>query len=240
MLVEPLDSLRAIKIISFIPDLTPSDRRVATLIIEHYRRRDGRCDPGIERLSALLGLSTRTVFRSIKRLEAAGLIKRIRHGGYAHRNRYVPNWPRLAELCAAWNERLKLGAKARSANLSPSERHASHVEPDSRVTQTYKANLHKQTYRDSRESKESPAPPTARNANPIVCTNSRDAASVAAERRWTDALHQRFASMPMTYGEIIEAITPDIREAATKAEMNSRGAGLAYILRALKLVGSKC
>ena len=46
--------------------------------------------------------------------------------------------------------------------------------------------------------------------------------------------------MPMTYGEIIEAITPDIREAATRAEMNNRGAGLNYILRALKIAGPKC
>jgi predicted transcriptional regulator len=240
MPVKPLDSLLAIKVVSLLPDLRPSDRRVATLIIEHYRRRDGRCDPGIERLSNLLGLSSRTVFRSLKRLEAARLIKRIRHGGYSGKNKYVPNWARFAELSIAWNDRLQLAAKSRLANLSPSERHSSHVDPDSSVTQTYKANLHKQTYRDSRGSTGIPATPTVPKTNLVVSVNSADAATAAAERRWTSALHQRFSSMPVTYGDILEAISPDMREAATEAEMNNRGAGLHCILRALKIPASQC
>jgi hypothetical protein len=69
---------------------------------------------------------------------------------------------------------------------------------------------------------------------------SRDAAATAAERRWSDDLHQRYGSMPMTYADIIQAIDPDMLVAATQAEMNSRGAGLAYIIRKLKLAGSKC
>jgi hypothetical protein len=240
MPVKPLDTLLAIKVINLMGGLKPSDRRVAAALIEHYNRDSERCDPGLQRLSALLGLSTRTIIRSTKRLEVVGLFKKYRHGGRFRTNHYVPNWPRFAEYRTTWERRFKLAAKTRAANLSPSVRQTSHVEPDSGVTQTYRANLHKQTYRDSRGSKESPATATARNANPVVCTNSRDAASVAAERRWTDALHQRFASKPITYGEIIEAITPDIREAATKAEMNQRGAGLAYIIRALKLSGPRC
>src|SRR5690349_19527218 len=131
MPVEPLDSLLAIKIIGLMPDLRPSDRRVATLIIEHYNRRNDRCDPGIERLSSFLGLSRRTVFRSLKRLEATGLIKRIRHGGPSRRNKYVPHWARLAELSTAWNERLWLSAKSCGANLSPLGRHSGHEKRDS-------------------------------------------------------------------------------------------------------------
>ena len=238
MSVKPLDSLLAIKVISLVSDLRPSDRRVATLIIEHYRRRDDRCDPGIERLSSLLGLSRRTVFRSLKRLEAAGLIKRIRHGGYSHRNRYVPNWARLAELSTAWNERLHLAAKSRAANLSPSERHSSPGERDSTVTQTYKANLHNQTYRDSRGSKDKQAATSFRQGN--VPVSSRDAAVAAAERCWTDALQRHFGSMPITYGEIIEAIDPQMQAAATQAEMKRRGAGFYYIVRQLKLGAARC
>ena len=52
-----------------------------------------------------------------------------------------------------------------------------------------------------------------------------DAASTVAERHWTGALHRQFSSMPITYGEIIEAIDPQIRAAATQAEMKRRGAG---------------
>src|SRR5581483_4195548 len=240
MPIEPLDSLLAIKIIGLMPDLRPSDRRVAMLIIEHYRRRDGRCDPGIQRLSALLGLSTRTIMRALGRRERAGLIKRIRHGGYSHRNRYVPNWPRFAELCAAWNQRFKVGAKARMANLSPLERHLGHVCGDGDVTQTYKANRYKQTDRDSRGSKRGISPPTrgGRTAT-IASVASRSAAATAAERRLSDDLHRRFGSMPMTYAEIIQAIDPDMLVAATQAEMKQRGAGINYIIRALKLVGPR-
>ena len=125
MPVKPLDTLLAIKIINVMPGLRLSDCRVGALLIEHYNRESGRCDPGIERMSALLGLSTRTVMRAIKRLEAAGLFKKVRHGGYSHRNSYVPNWSRFAGLLDAWNERLKLAANSRGTKLSPSARHTS-------------------------------------------------------------------------------------------------------------------
>jgi DNA-binding transcriptional ArsR family regulator len=236
MPVQPIDSLLAIKIIGLMPDLRPSDRRVAILIIEHYNRTDERCDPGIHRLSALLRLSTRTVMRALARLEKAGLIKRIRHGGYSHRNRYIPNWPRFAELRVAWNEQFKLAANARAANLSPSKRHTRHVACDSDVTQTYKANQHKQTLKDSRGSNRSLSPPTRVGRPPATApVASKQAAATAAERRLSDDLHQQFASMPMTYGEIIQAIDADMLAAATEAEMKRRGGGVDHIIRALKL-----
>jgi hypothetical protein len=54
-----------------------------------------------------------------------------------------------------------------------------------------------------------------------------------------DDLHRQFSSMPTTYGEIIEAISTEMREAATQAEMKRRGAGLDYIVRQLKLAGPR-
>lgn len=240
MSVKPLDSLLAIKIIGLVPDLRPSDRRVAMLIVEHYNRQNDRCDPGVERLATFLGLSRRTVFRALKRLEVAGLIKRIRHGGNSQRNKYVPNWLRFAELSAAWNERLGFAKKSRAADLSPSVRHSSHVERDRDVTQTYKANLHKQTYRDSRESdKRALTPTTPRRLYPVGAANSADAAMAAAERRWMNDLHHQFSSMPITYGQIIEAIDLQMRAVATQAEMKRRGAGLDYVVRQLKLGGTR-
>jgi hypothetical protein len=240
MSVKPLDTLLAIKIIGLMPGLLLSDRQVGILLFEHYNRQTGRCDPGIERLSALLGLSTRTIMRSTKRLEAARLFNKARHGGYSRRNSYGPNWPRFAELLAAWNKRLKFAAKSRGTGLSPSERHTSHVEPDGHVTQTYKANLPKKTYRDSRESnKRTPTPATPQRLYPVRVTDPADAATVTAERRWMDDLHRQFSSMPMTYGEIIEAIDPQMRAAATQAEMKRRGAGLDYIVCQLKLGRAK-
>ena len=111
MSIRPLETLLAIKVINLIPGLCPSDRRVGALLIEHYNRETGRCDPGIQRLSALLGLSTRTIMRSTKRLETASLFKKVRHGGYFHQNSYAPNWARFAD--AAWDQRLKLASNSR-------------------------------------------------------------------------------------------------------------------------------
>jgi hypothetical protein len=224
MAVKALDTLLALKLINFMPNLRPSDRRVLALVIEHFNRKTERCDPGLNRISALLGLCTRTAIRSIHRLEAAGLLKKIRHGGFSHRNRYEPNWLRFAEFERAWNERFGRDSKARRAELSPSPCHRGHLESDNPVNQTCKTNPHQQTYRDNRHRVRVPTLPS-----------SRDAALVEAERRWTDELHRQFASKPMTYGEIIAQIDIGIRTAATTAEMKRRGAGLEYIFRQFKL-----
>jgi hypothetical protein len=68
---------------------------------------------------------------------------------------------------------------------------------------------------------------------------SRNAAETAAERRWNDALHEQFGSLPVTYGEILEVIDEAMRAAATDAEMRSRGAGLTYILNRLRIPSTK-
>src|SRR4051812_48497456 len=98
MAVKGLDTLLAIKVINLVPDLRPSDRRVGVALIEHYNRRTGRCDPGLERIATLLSISTRTVIRSTERLHVMGLFHKVRHGGWSNRNSYKPNWVRFAEL----------------------------------------------------------------------------------------------------------------------------------------------
>jgi hypothetical protein len=71
MLVRAIDTLLAIKVIGLVPGLSTTDRRVASLLLEHYTRRTGQCDPGLERIARLLGVSTRTVIRSNHKLERA-------------------------------------------------------------------------------------------------------------------------------------------------------------------------
>lgn len=63
----------------------------------------------------------------------------------------------------------------------------------------------------------------------------QQAAVAAAERRWTTALNERFGSMPVTYAEIMDHITPEIQAAATEAELKRRGAGIDYILNRLRI-----
>lgn len=239
MPVKPLDSLLAIKVLNLIEGLRPSDRRVATTLIEHYNRKTGRCDPSLGRLAELLGLSTRTIIRATNRLEQARLFRKARHGGLSHRNLYQPNWNRFAELEAAWRQRFR--SLHRSTELSPSCGHESHAGSDSDVNQTCPTNLKQETYSGCQESKKQVrtiSQPASRSF--AVSTSASDTAAVAAERRWAGALHRTFAGGPITYGEIIEAIDPAMREAATRAEMNHRGAGLQHILRTLKLAGPKC
>jgi hypothetical protein len=42
-----------------------------------------------------------------------------------------------------------------------------------------------------------------------------------------------YGPKPTTYGDIVGAITTDIQEGATDAELRARGGGFAYVMRAL-------
>ena len=64
-----------------------------------------------------------------------------------------------------------------------------------------------------------------------------DAAAAAAERRWSTALHDHFSSSPDVYGQVIGAIDQEMQSAATAAEMNEHGAGIACILQLLRAQG---
>ena len=67
---------------------------------------------------------------------------------------------------------------------------------------------------------------------------ARDAARAVAERRWFDDLRAKFGSLKITYAEILTKIDQAMNDAATDAELRSRGAGLSYLMRELKLGGS--
>lgn len=228
MKVTALDTLLAAKVINITPGLRPSERQVALALIEHFNRKTGRCDPGIERIASILGCCKRTVIRATGRLEKLGLVRKIRHGGYSNRNSYQPNWIRLAEQEAAW--KTKLRSKARRTSVSPDEGQEGHLQDDSPVTQTYSSNHTRKTYL---------GPPTKevrgiRNS-PQLPPRSADAAQVQAERRWSDELLRRYGGQPITYAEIVDLIDEDLRSSATEAEVVQRGSGLLTIQRKLKL-----
>jgi hypothetical protein len=227
MVVKGLDTLLAIKVINLIPDLRPSDRRVGAALIEHYNRRTGRCDPGLERIAALLGISTRTVIRSTERLNAMKLFHKVRHGGWSNRNSYEPNWTRFAELDAAWGRKFKAQSNRWQTKMSPSTSQSSHLDGDISVPQTCIDNLNKQTCSSGRPKEEKRKAFVRRNLEPIAnVTKPGYVALVAAERRWANALHQRFVSLPVTYGDVIAAIDTKMQAEANEAEMRCHGAGL--------------
>jgi hypothetical protein len=238
--VQRIDTLLAIKAIGLVDGLNANDRRVATALIEHFRRRDGRCDPGLQRIAGLLGISVRTVIRCVNRLVSAGLFKKFRHGGFGNRNRYEPNWDRFAELEEAWRGKFKGKSATPASFVSPDTRQTCHVGADKAVTQTYKSNLPHKTYETRRPTKVGSG---WRNgvggANPAGGSRSRDAVRVEAERRWSADLHRQFGAWEVTYGEIIAAIDAAIQAAATDEEVRRRGGGIEYIRRKLKLGGSR-
>lgn len=225
MTVRPLDTLLAAKVINVMPGLAPSDRKVALALIEHFNRRTGRCDPGIKRIAFLLDCCTRTVIRATNRLEKLGLFEKDRHGGYSNRNRYRPNWKRLAEHEAAWTNKLR---GSRRAKESPKTRQSGHLGGDSAVTQTCSNILPNQTYSRGRPRRE--RAPLDRSA-----TSSADVATNEAERRWSTDLLDLYAGKPVTYAEILEAFDEKLSAAATEAERACPGAGIRLIQRRLKL-----
>jgi predicted transcriptional regulator len=236
MAVRRLDTLLALKAVSLALGLKENDRRVAATLIEHFNRETGQCDPGLKRIADLLGISTRTVIRSIQRLEAAGLFRKVRHGGHLNRNQYEPVWSRFQQIKAEWRARFARSARSQVTEMSPAGCQPCHISGDSPVTQTCRSNPLKETCtkRPPRKEREervsSPSSSTAAGG-----TRSADAARVEAERRWTTALHEQFARWPVTYAEIIDLIGTAMQEAATDAEMLRRGAGLLHILRELRI-----
>lgn len=112
------DILFAHKALNLMPGLTDAARRVAGAIIDHFNRRTGQCDPGIERLADLTGLSRATVIRATEKLDALGLIAKDSHGGHAHRAAYLPTWEVFRGGVEAWDEKMRGGRVKASAKVS--------------------------------------------------------------------------------------------------------------------------
>jgi predicted transcriptional regulator len=236
MTVRRIDTLLALKAVSLAPGLKENDRRVAAALVEHFNRATSQCDPGLKRIAELLGISTRTVIRSIQRLEVLGLVRKVRHGGHLNRNHYELVWSRFQEIEAEWRARFARSAKSRVTEMSPAGCQPCHMGGDSSGTQTYRTNLLNETCSKRLPKKE--LEERAFSLSPSITAGgarSAEAARVEAERRWTNALHGKFAHLPVTYADIIDRIDTPMREAANDAEMRRRGNGLLHILRELRI-----
>lgn len=250
MLPRPPDTTIAHKTINLMPELSGTDKRIAGAIIDHFNRQTGQCDPSLERIAWLVGLSRRTVIRSLSRVESTGILRKVRHGGHLQRNSYEPVWERFRELEAAWKARFNAKSRrAAPAKMSPATCQTSPFAGDQPVTQTFLSNQSKETCPGERsrtpskdseskrlpmeEKKEAVRSSLVVTARETRTTRSSDAARVAAERRWNTALNHRYAGMPTAYAQIIEAIDPALQNTATEAEIRRAGAGLALIVERL-------
>lgn len=132
--------------------------------------------------------------------------------------------------------------------LSPSERQTCHSSDDKAVTQTSPTNNIQSTYSAvaaavaSNEQRAASEEATLRNRartsiglvkglpRYLGPASSQEVAEISAERRWNNALIDRFGTGP-AYAVLVEALDATLQDAATKAETTRSGAGIVCILQ---------
>jgi biotin operon repressor len=243
-----LDALLAFKAIALSEQLIGNQKRVAATLLDHFNRKSGRCDPSLDTIAALLGISRRTVIRTIARLEQIGFFHKVRHGGHYHCNHYEPVWSRFREHEAEWKLKRLSRKDSREQRLSLSQGNTRHRAGVEAVTQTFPTNQSEETFAGERsmvDSRKEQSPIEDKRLGKkqndktlgslsstfhVKRIRSRDAAHDAAERRWCSALNIRYSNNPGLYARIIEAIDAQLHQQATLAEMAMPGSGLTHIL----------
>lgn len=251
--VHTLPILIAFKVIALADDLSAVERQVGATLLDSFNRKTGQCDPSLDRVASLLNVHRRTVIRATAKLEARGLFRKTRHGGYSHRNHYEPIWSKFRDLESKWRNRFEAAARARRTRKSSSGEHGSHDGGDADVTQTFGTNQSNSTLSD-------PCRDTA-NGSPVASScrrgsamqtqqqepphprtpsiRSAEAARFAAERRWSDNLRCELANQVEVYCALVDFIDEPLRIAATEAELFRRGDGLKLILEHYRLSGHR-
>lgn len=93
-----LKKLKFVEWLSTRGDLTGSDLRLAIALTSLYNTQRGYAWPDLEYLNETVGLEERTIFRSINRLEQAGVLTTERAGGRPGRaNRYRLHFDRMPD-----------------------------------------------------------------------------------------------------------------------------------------------
>lgn len=252
MRTGPSDTFIAHKAINLADDLSGTEKRVAAAIIDHFNRKTGQCDPSLNSIAGLVGVSRRTVIRAIGTLVQKGYLDKTRHGGKFHRNAYLPIWSRFRAMETKWNKRRAASnRKTGSAEVSPLQGQACQLAGDADVPQTCPSNSLNLTSPAPRQEKQSPnvglnqkrlSREDRRDASQTMANerfhvkpaSSRVAAHDAAERRWMTALTTMYVSTPNVFATLLEAIDAPLSRAATALEMHKHGSGLHYVLEALR------
>jgi predicted transcriptional regulator len=231
----------AFKALCLCQDLNTTERRVLAALLEHFNRKTAQCDPSVERIATLLGVSRRAVFRALNSLVSKGYLTRVSHGGYSHRNKYIPKWDFYLGVIEGWKRRWAALSRNRAApSMTPFVGQDRHVADAKVVTQTYSNKQLQITLDGKTLSKPTPPAPydlaqsilkfrhPTRDQRP---PRFAEVAIASAERRWTTELTEIFKDEPELFGEVLDAITEEMRAAATDAEVRRRGTGLPLIVR---------
>ena len=239
--VTSLDTLLAYKAICLMDHLSPAERRVLAAIIDHFNRKDGECDPSIDRLAKLLGLHRRTILRAVERLDETRLIVRVVHGGKHQRNSYEPAWPLFQEVEKDWSAAMKRGRKV--ANLSADRWRSCRLTGGEDATQTYSRNLSSKPVSLSADENDAPHHVKDRERKwqarqkiaqskvlTLQSTSVGEAADASNLRRWDADVRTYFEKDIDAYAAVVELIDINLQKAATAAERKRYGNGLRVIL----------
>ena len=256
MNVKPLDILLAFKAFGLARELKDSDRRVGCALLDHYNKKTTQCDPSLDTLAALVGVSRRSVIRSVNRLVRHGFFCKARHGGKYHRNSYEPAWERLRAVETWWRNIRKMNSRRfGTQELASCECQLEHLAGDAAVTQTSTINSSKEIYcttsansgrvsaavGNTKEAaevrKKPPYPQSPRNESRVLTPPSAMAVLDAAERRWTRAVQVRFLKTPDLYARVLDAIDRTLQDEITLIERDKPGRGLFVLLERLQIKG---
>ncbi|EIG60569.1 hypothetical protein Bra1253DRAFT_05334 [Bradyrhizobium sp. WSM1253] len=249
--VHTLPILIAFKVVALADDLSAVERQVGATLLDSFNRRTGQCDPSLDRIASLLNVHRRTVIRATAKLEAKGLFRKTRHGGYSHRNHYEPVWSKFLDLESSWRRRFEAAARARRTRKSSSGEHGCHDGSDADAIQTFHTNQSDSTLSDpcrdaanasavASSCRRGSAMQVQRQESPHPRTpsiRSAEAAHCAAERRWSDNLRCELANQVALYCALVDFIDEPLRIAATEAELCRRGDGLKLIFERYRLSG---
>jgi len=247
MVIQPNDILLAFKHIALSDELNGTEKQFAAFLIDSYNRKTGRCDPSEETAAFLLRMSQRTIIRAGNRLAQLKLFVRRKHAGHNHCNSYQPNWQFFRDSEDRYKSRRSEHAKRFTRQkLSPSECQPCHLHTANTVIQTSPINNIQSTYPNAAAvDRIGPAAKTEkerltseakmhialdRKLRYLGPPRRQEAAETSAERRWNNALIDRFGTGPI-YAVIVEEMDVAMQEAATKAELKQRGEGIVCILK---------
>jgi DNA-binding MarR family transcriptional regulator len=203
--------------------LRPAARRVLARLIEHLNLETGRCDPGITRLAADLGLDPRSVRRAVDQLVAAGLVVRHLHRGRGHTNAYALDLEALSAIAAA-------AAPGGAKEDSEQKRTLESAKPDRRVLQNRRNKQDLQVPRARPDPNQPQLYLPIVNSRPVVDKGNADFGH-AASRVWRDArAHLKGESLAQAIVRIGEL---GLEDRAIAAEMRQTGSGIFVLLTAL-------
>jgi hypothetical protein len=247
------DILLAFKHIALSDQLNGTEKQFAAFLIDSYNRKTSRCDPSEETAAFLLGVSVRTIIRAGNRLTQLKLFLRRKHAGHNHCNSYEPNWQLFRENEDRYKSRRREHAnRFARQKLSRLECQPCHLNTANTGIQTSLNNNIQSTYPTFAAAAHEAKPGTKTkekrlsNGAPMPIASDRnfryrdpmplEAANISAERRWNNALIDQFGTGPV-YAVIIEEMDVALQDAATKAELKQRGAGITCILQQIAYRG---